>query len=294
MKRVKHIHILSPSGAIERNYVDDAAAVLRAAGFEVTLASHVYERYGRFAGTPEQRLEDINNALQDSSVDILLCSRGGYGMAQIVDKIRLPQTHCPLVVGFSDITCFHNLFGTRNIPSLHALMTKHIATLPADAPALTGLFSVLADQPVRYLIPPCSLNRAGRAEGFLRGGNLSVLYGLQGTPYAVQKGGILFIEDIAERHYHIDRMMQNLRLSGVLANLSGLVVGRFADCDDDPLMQQTVRETVLQSVAEYDYPVVFDFPAGHIECNLPLVLNHPCRLMVTDEEVLFEQPEIQI
>ncbi len=285
---------MSPSGAIDRQYVGDAAAVLRAAGFEVSLAPHVCELYGRFAGTPEQRLEDINNALQDPAVDILLCSRGGYGMAQIVDKIRLSQTHCPLVVGFSDITCFHNLLGIHNIPSLHAVMTRHIATLPADAPALTGFFSVLANRPVRYVIPSCSLNRVGRAEGLLHGGNLSVLYGLQATPYAVQKGGILFIEDIAERHYHIDRMMQNLRLSGVLANLSGLVVGQFTGCDDDPLMKQTLRETILQSVAGYDYPVVFDFPAGHVEYNLPLVLNHPCRLIVTDDEVLFEQPEIQI
>ncbi len=294
MKQAKHIHILSPSGAIERKYVDDAAAVLRAAGFRVSLAPHVYERCGRFAGTVEQRLEDVNTALQDSSVDILLCSRGGYGMAQIVDKIQLPQMHCPLVVGFSDITCFHNLLATRNIPSLHALMTRHIATLPADAPALTGLFSVLGNRPVRYIISPCSLNRVGQAEGMLRGGNLSVLYGLQGTPYAVQKGGILFIEDIAERHYHIDRMMQNLRLSGVLAHLSGLVVGQFSGCDDDPLMQQTVMETILQSVSCYGYPVVFNFPAGHVEDNMPLVLNHPCRLTVTDGEVLFEQPEIQI
>lgn len=294
METKKHIHIVSPSGVISRQFVEDAMKVLQFNGFQVTLAPHVFESYGRFAGTEQQRIEDINHALHDSTIDILLCSRGGYGMAQIIDKIDLPEGHIPLVVGFSDITCFHNLLGRTDTPSLHAIMTKHIATLPATAPAYTQFLSVLQGNPLQYTLPTHPLNRIGYAEDTLRGGNLSVLYGLQGTPYEIKKGGILFIEDIAERHYHIDRMLQNLRLSGVLAQLSGLIVGQFTDCDDDPLMKQTLYQTILRTVSEYRYPIVFNFPAGHTDHNMPLILNHPCRLSVTNNRVLFEQPNIQI
>ena len=121
------------------------------------------------------------------------------------------------------------------------------------------------------------LNRTGHAEGMLIGGNLSVLYGLQGTVYGLESvmenGPILLIEDIAERHYHIDRMIRNLRMSGVLAHLSGLIVGQFSDCEDDPLMQQTVYETIKEAVADYDYPLVFNAPVGHVEQNLPLWIH---------------------
>ncbi len=292
MEQKKRVHIVSPSGVVDRQYVIGAQMALQHHGFEVTLAPHVFEQHGRFAGTPEQRVNDINAALANKDIDILLCSRGGYGMAQIIDKIVIPEEHCPLVVGFSDITCLHNLLGTRDISSLHGLMTKHL-TVGSQA-SQDAFYSLLDGQDVRYTLPPHRLNRWGKAQGLLRGGNLSVLYGLQGTPYAVQKGGILFIEDIAERHYHIDRMMQNLRMSGVLASLSGLIVGQFTDCDDDPLMGQTVQETILQAVAEYDYPVAFNFPAGHDDYNLSLLMNHPCCLTVENDKVLVEQKGIKI
>lgn len=292
--RKKHIQIVSPSGVVCRDYVEGAAEVLRGKGYEVTIAPHAYSRYGRFAGTVEERLADINAALSDPSTDILLCSRGGYGMAQLVDRIVLPTGHCPLVVGFSDITCFHNLLGRRDIASLHGLMTKHLSSLPQEDRSMVAFFDVLEGKGIDYRLPPHRLNRLGSAEGVLRGGNLSVLYGSQGTPYALRRGGILFIEDIGERHYHIDRMLQNLRLSGVLSELSGLLVGQFTDCDDDPTMCRTVQETIRDMVEGYDYPVVFDFPAGHTDYNLPLLLNHRCCLRVGEDEVRLEQEGVNV
>ncbi len=293
-KKKKHIHIVSPAGVVCRDYVDGAVRVLQGMGYEVTVAPHVYDHCGRFAGTVEERLADINAALSDRTIDILLCSRGGYGMAQLVDKIVIPTGHCPLVVGFSDVTCFHNLLGSRDIASLHGLMTKHISGLPLDDRSMIAFCDILEGKGIDYRLPPHRLNRSGSTEGVLRGGNLSVLYGLQGTPYALRRGGILFIEDIGERQYHIDRMLQNLRLSGVLSELSGLVVGQFTDCEEDPTMCSTVQETIRDMVEEYDYPVVFDFPAGHTDRNLPLLLNHRCRLEVGRDEVWLVQKGVNV
>lgn len=288
-----HIRILSPSGAIEPHYIDRAAEVLGRWGHSVTVATHAKARYGRFAGTENERLEDLNAAIADSAVDAVLCSRGGYGLAQIIDRIDLPQGCRKLFIGFSDITCLHNLCATRGIPSVHSIMCKHLATLPETSRPVQQLKALLGGAPLHYTMPAHPLSQQGRAEGMLRGGNLSVLYGLQATPYAaIPNGSILFIEDIGERHYHIDRMMQNLRLSGVLARLNGLVVGQFADCDDDPLMQQTLLQTILAAVSGYRYPVLFGFPAGHVKHNMPLLLNHPCTIQTTGDTAVFTQPPL--
>ena len=136
-------------------------------------------------------------------------------------------------------------------------------------------------------MPLSPLNRSGEAKGPLIGGNLSVLYGLQGTPYGLNniinqcsEPPILFIEDICERHYHIDRMLHNLRMSGVFDRIGGLLVGQFTDCNDDPMMGCTLMDTIRQAVAGYDFPVLFDYPAGHISSNYPLLLSTEYRLSV--------------
>jgi muramoyltetrapeptide carboxypeptidase len=183
-------------------------------------------------------------------------------------------------------------------PTIHGIMCKHIATLPEDSEPLATLRKALCGEPLEYRWPAHPLNRSGRAEGMLIGGNLSVLYGLQGTRFALSNfcsplskhtKPLLLIEDICERHYHIDRMMRNLRLSGVLANLSGLIVGQFSDCEDDPSMGCTVYETIKEAVADYDYPVLFDAPIGHVERNLPLWLGVPTQLTVTTENTSVRQ-----
>jgi muramoyltetrapeptide carboxypeptidase len=136
------------------------------------------------------------------------------------------------------------------------------------------LRKALSGETLEYRWDSHPLNREGKACGPIVGGNLSVLYGLQGTPFSLSKLSYLFpillIEDIGERHYHIDRMIRNLQMSGVLAHLSGLIVGQFSDCEDDPLMQQTVYETIKEAVADYNYPLIFNAPVGHVEHNLPL------------------------
>jgi muramoyltetrapeptide carboxypeptidase len=271
---MKHIRIISPSGVIAPPFIDGATSRLRAWGYKVSEGAHARDAHGRFAGTDEERLADLNEALQDDSVDMILCSRGGYGMQRIIDKVA--EIKKP-IIGFSDITALHQLSGIGHQPSLHGIMCKHIATLPEDSEPMVALRKLLNGEPIEYRWENHPLNRPGQAFAPIVGGNLSVLYGLQGTPYGLSQLSyqfpILLIEDIAERHYHIDRMIRNLRLSGVLAHLSGLIVGQFSDCEDDELMGQSIYETIKEAVADYDYPVLFNAPIGHVEHNVPLWLH---------------------
>ena len=270
------IRIISPSGAIDPAYIDGAATRLRAWGYIVSEGAHARDTWGRFAGTDNDRLADLVEALNDPSVDMILCARGGYGLQRIID--RVPAITKP-IIGFSDITALHQRSAISGQPSLHGIMCKHIATLPEDSEPILALRQALAGESLTYRWDSHPLNRYGDASAPLIGGNLSVLYGLQGTPFSITNyqspitnyhKPILLIEDICERHYHIDRMMRNLRMSGALARLSGLIIGQFTDCEDDPLMQQSVYETIKEAVADYDYPLVFNAPIGHVEHNLPL------------------------
>lgn len=272
---MKHIRIISPSGAIEPDFINLAKKRLQSWGFQVSIGQHAFDACGRFAGSPDHRLADLNDAFADPSVDIILCSRGGYGLQQILDRIVLPsraKSDWPLVVGFSDITALHALMSLHGVPSLHASMCKALATLPDDSSALLSLRDVLQG---RKISSPSPIN--GRK---VIGGNLSVLYGLQGTPYALnaiidhcEEPPVLLIEDIGEQHYHIDRMLNNLRLCGVLSRLSGVIVGQFTDCDDDPKMECTLQETILQTFREYNYPIVWNAPYGHEDDNQPIYLS---------------------
>lgn len=293
---MKSIRIISPSGVIEPSYIDGAHARLRAWGYKVSEGAHARNAYGRFAGTDEERLSDLIDALNDPTVDIILCSRGGYGLQRIID--RVPPITKP-IIGFSDITALHQLSALSHQPSVHGIMCKHITTLPEESEPIQAMKKLLSCETMEYRWTAHPLNRKGNASAPIIGGNLSVLYGLQGTPYGLasvisnfkfqisnDQKPLLLIEDICERHYHIDRMIRNLRMSGVLENLSGLIVGQFTDCEDDELMNQSVYETIREAVEDYDYPVVFNAPVGHVEKNMPLWLGTTAYLSVTPEGAL--------
>ncbi len=287
--KIERIRIVSPSGAIEPAFIDGATERLRGWGYEVTEGRHARDRWGRFAGTDEDRLADLIEALHDPSVDAILCSRGGYGLQRIID--RVPKITKP-IIGFSDITALHQLSAISNQPSVHGIMCKHIATLPEESEPIQALKRLLKGEAIEYRWESHPLNTPGKACAPIVGGNLSVLYGLQGTKFGLTQSAIrdqfpiLLIEDIGERHYHIDRMIRNLRMSGVLAHLSGLIVGQFSDCEDDPLMQQTVYETIKEVVADYNYPILFNAPFGHVEHNLPLWFERHASIDCGTESVL--------
>lgn len=282
------VRIVSPSGAIDSNLIEGAIKALESWGLVVTEGEYARNTYGRFAGTKEQRLSDLQAALDDSNVKAILCSRGGYGVAQVVDRIDFSSfsKHPKWLIGFSDITILHNALTLCDVASIHGIMAKQLSELPKESDQIQRLKGCLFGQLPSYSFASLNVNREGRGEGKLIGGNLSVLSGLIGTSFDLPyKGNILFIEEINEQSYHIDRMLQNLRLSGALDDLQGLVVGQFAGCDNDPLMMQTVYDTINEAVNGFCYPVCFEFPAGHVDYNLPLIMGEKVSLKVTANEV---------
>jgi muramoyltetrapeptide carboxypeptidase len=270
------VTIVSPSGAIDANYIDGAKRRLESWGFRVQVGDSAYEKYGRFGGTKEQRIADLQQALDDPDTKAILCSRGGYGIVQIVDKLDFTKfiSQPKWVMGFSDVTVLHGAIGRLGIPSLHCIMAKHLTELDPSSDPVIRLKDVLFGNLPEYKLNVNPLNSPGIATGKLIGGNMSVFMALKGTKYDLDfSGSILFLEEISEQPYHIDRMMHSLRISGALSQLAGLVVGQFTDCPEDAQMMKTVHEIILDSVADYGYPVCFDFPAGHVDYNLPLILG---------------------
>jgi len=282
------IRIVSPSGNIEPKYIVGAKKTLSSWGLNVTEGKFARTKYGRFAGTEAQRIADLQEALDDPSVNAILCSRGGYGVAQIIDKLDFSTfAKSPKwLIGFSDITILHNAISNLGVASIHGIMAKHLTQFSPNSIHVQKCREILFGQMPTYVVPKHRLNKVGIGQGKLIGGNLSVLIGLRGSQFDLDyKNNILFIEDIAERPYHIDRMMQNLRFSGALAQLSGLVVGQFSDCDEDPLMKKSVAQIIASAVSEYDYPVCFNFPAGHVDNNFPLKLGETVQFEVTKRAV---------
>ena len=284
LKPNDQIRIISPSGSIDTVYIDGAIHVLTGWGYKVTEGVYARSEYGRFAGTPEQRAADLQQAFDDPDVKAILCSRGGYGIAQIIDKIDFTGfvKYPKWLVGFSDITILHNAILNTGICSIHGVMAKQLTELPVESEQVNGLRKILKGKLPAYTLPGERHNRTGQATGKLIGGNLSVFMALRGSRFDMTyQDAILFIEDIGEKPYQIDRMIQNLRLSGILGQLSGLILGQFSDCDEDPLMMQSISGLILDAVKDYEYPVGFNFPAGHVDYNLPIILGANVTLRIT-------------
>lgn len=286
LKAGDKVAIISPAGNIEQKYIDGAVAVLQSWGLEPVVSQYACGEVGRYSGTAAQRAEDLQTAIDDKSIKAILCSRGGYGLIQIIDEIDFTEfeVHPKWLIGFSDVSILHAAASSIDVASIHSIMAKHLTELPADSEQVQSLKKILFGEMPNYTIPAHELNRKGKVHGQLVGGNLAVIFGLRGSHFDLDAyNQILFLEDVGEKPYQIDRMIQNLKISGTLENLSGLIVGQFSDYEEDPLMGKTVYELIAEAVADYDYPVCFNFPAGHVEYNLPLVLGTEVKLEVGDK-----------
>lgn len=278
------IAIVSPSGKIDKTFLKGAVERLKSWGFKVIMGKHAEGSSGNFSGTPKQRLADLQAAMNNDKVKAILCSRGGYGAIHLIDQIDFTafKKHPKWLIGYSDITLLHELFQYNGYLSLHSLMARHLTVESDDNLCTQYLKNILFGRMPDYTCKGHKLNKKGHAKGILRGGNLSVLYGLRGTKYDFPaEGTILFIEDIGERPYHIDRMMNNLKIGGILENISGLIVGQFTEYSEDPLFGKTVYEMIAEHVKEYNYPVCFNFPVGHVPLNLPMPCGAEVELNVT-------------
>lgn len=275
--------IISPSGPIDKMFLKESKKKLESWGLKVVTSKHANGSSGRFSGTEKQRLRDMQHAMDDENAKVIFCSRGGYGAVHLIDKIDFTafKKHPKWLVGYSDITLLHELFQYNGYASLHAPMSRHLAVEPEEDICIQFLKSTLFGSLPDYTWESHKLNRKGIARGVLRRGNLSVIYGIRGTCYDIPpEGTILFIEDIGERPYHIDRMMNNLKLGGIMEKISGLIVGQFTEYDEDTLMGKEVYERIAELVKDYDYPVCFNFPIGHDKLNYPLICGATAELNV--------------
>lgn len=272
------IGLISPAGKVNPDILPAITAALEKQGFTTITAPNALTSHFQFAATDELRLADLQWMMDNDAIDAILCLRGGYGTVRILDQIdqtRFKQNP-KWLIGFSDITALHALFQNKlNTVSIHGPMAKHIIDAEPGRADIEALWQMLRGDKMIYENAPNELNRLGRVTGRLIGGNLSLLYALRGTPYDIDPdGAILFIEDVSEYLYHLDRMMQNLKLSGLLKRLSGVIVGQFTDMkDNESPFGQSTYDIIAEALRDCTCPVVFNFPAGHCEPNYPLPLG---------------------
>lgn len=287
--------ILSPSGRIEPENVHDAATLLRAWGLVPEISRYALGTCGRYSGTVEERLADLQQAMDDPAVRLILCSRGGYGMVHLLPHLDFTRirSNPKWVVGYSDITALHTALQLQGIASLHGPMAKHLADEGEEDVAAEHLHDILFGKPLRYEIPVREyqpLNRAGRVTGRLFGGNLSVFSSLLGTKFAkIPRGGILFLEDVGEQPYKVDRMIHQLLLAGVFDRIGGMMVGHFTGYEEDTEMNSPLLQSLYEVVKNQGFPLCFGFPVGHVRENYPLVMGSNATLTVTESALRFSQ-----
>ena len=275
------IGIVAPARKIGRKELEPSFEIIRSNGFEVVYTNSLFLEDNQFAGNDNVRTDDLQQMLDDESIKAIMFARGGYGSVRIIDKIDFSKfvVKPKWLIGYSDITVFLNhVVRNLGIQTLHASMPVNFTENTKSA--LESLFNVIVGKLPNYEFEKYSLNRTGNAEGILTGGNLSVLYSLLGSAsFPKTDGSILFLEDLDEYLYHIDRMMMGLKRAGKLTNLAGLLVGGMSDMNDNAVpFGKTAEEIIWDTVNEYDYPVYIGFPAGHIKDNRALVMGGNVRL----------------
>ncbi len=282
------IGITCPAGYVSAARIAYAVTALQEKGYKVIVGDTVGSEYHYFSGNDDARLQDLQCMLDDDGIDAILMGRGGYGMSRIIDKLdftrfkQKPKWIC----GFSDITVLHNhIHATLGIATMHSPMCGAFKPETITTNYIHNFFDAISGKDLLYHSPASAFNRVGNTEAVLTGGNLAILAHLIGSASAVDTDGkFLFIEDIGEHLYNIDRLLLNLKRAGKFDELAGLIVGSFTELQDtERPFGQTVNEIIWDKVKEYDYPVCFDFPCGHQDVNFTLTLGMQHKLSVTRE-----------
>ncbi|HEY8401674.1 MAG TPA: LD-carboxypeptidase [Cytophagaceae bacterium] len=282
------VALIAPAKKFERNEISDGIKTLQSWGLEVVEGKNIYKGYHQFSANDDERLEDLQNALDDPSIKAIFAVRGGYGTSRIIDKLSFKKfkEQPKWIIGYSDITVLHTHLNRRKYATLHSIMPLTFGQKDSKE-SVNLLKKVLFGENLEYKLNNHPLNREGKTKGEIVGGNLSILNTVIGTRSEIKtKGKILFLEDIGEYLYHLDRMMVHLKRSGKLEKLSGLIVGHFTDIKDgsEPF-GKSAYEIIQDAVEEYDYPVCFGFPAGHEPVNHPLIFGQKAKLIVSKKEV---------
>ncbi|HOZ86374.1 MAG TPA: LD-carboxypeptidase [Bacteroidia bacterium] len=280
--------IIATARKISDEELNPTINILNSWGLRAELAPNLFKSHHQFSGSDEERTEDLQWALNHKTAKAILIARGGYGTLRIIDNVDFTEfkKNPKWLIGYSDVTVLHSHLQSIGIVSLHATMPVNFLK---HEDATLSIRQLLFNEQIDYAIPCHPLNKPGKAEAEVIGGNLSLLYALSGSASEVDfTNKILFIEDLDEFLYHIDRMMLQLKRSGKLKNLAGLIVGGMSEMKDNSIsFGKNAEEIIHDAVSEYNYPVCFNFPAGHIDENMALYLGKPGHLEVTKNNVKF-------
>lgn len=281
------VAIVAPSGVLKNKgrEMDQAVMLLKSWGLVPLISKHVFNQYGHFAGTDEDRCQDLQNALDHPHVKAIWCARGGYGTVRILDKLDYTKfkKKPKWLIGYSDITALHNQIHNEGYESIHALMcTSLTEDLDAIKDNIQSLKDALFGKSLHYSFRSSSYNRTGQITAPLVGGNLTMLHTMLGSKTSIDTTGkILFFEEIGEYAYHIDRMLQSLKRAGYFNGLKGIMVGDISKVRKNTTeFGRTIEEIILDSVAEFDFPVAFNVPVGHEDNNRALILGRSVELTV--------------
>lgn len=294
LKKGDTIGIVCPAGYMPLEKADTCIDTLQQWGYKVKTGKTLGNQFHYFSGTDEERAADLQAMMDDDSVKAILCGRGGYGMSRIIDRLDFKRfkKKPKWLIGFSDITVLHaHIYRQFKIATMHAPMAAAFNDGGADNEYVLSLRKALKGDPSKYTCGPHAFNRAGKANAELIGGNLSLVAHIIGTPSAFDaKGKILFLEDIGEYIYNVDRMMLQLKRSGMLSQLAGLVIGGFTDMKDTTIPFGTdVLSAIHSHIKEYNYPVCFDFPVSHDTDNVALKVGVMHELVVAKNKTSLKE-----
>ncbi|MFC2107188.1 LD-carboxypeptidase [Bacteroidota bacterium] len=286
LKKGETVGIISTARKVDKDYIDLAVDVFSGWGLKVKLGENLFNEDNQFAGSDAERAFDLQKMLDDKEVKAIVCAKGGYGTVRIIDQIDFTTflENPKWILGFSDMTVLHShIHSNFGIETMHGPIPSTFAGLTEEA--LLSVKNALFGKELSYTIASDNLNTDGTSKGILVGGNLSILYSLLGSISDIDTDGkILFLEDLDEYLYHVDRMMMALKRAGKLSNLAGLIVGGMTDMNDNSTkFGKNAYEIIIDAVGEYKYPVIFSFPAGHFSDNRVLILGRECEMIVSND-----------
>jgi len=295
------IGITCPSGFITEKEIQPAVEQIQSWGYKIKVGATVGKRDFSFGGTDEERTKDFQGMIDDTGVKAILCARGGYGVVRIIDQIDFSsfKKHPKWVIGFSDITVFHSHLHTQfGVATIHSKMCNSfpddwLKAEPIQVETILSLKKALSGEMMGYECQPDTRNREGMADGQLVGGNLTMIATLSATDSDIStEGKILFVEDVGEALYNIDRLFCHLKRTGKLSHLKALIIGGFTNIKPDTPEEtfgRTVQDIVWEKVKEYNYPVCFGFPVGHQRNNYALKCGVKHRLTVQSDKVVLQE-----
>ncbi|WP_394345712.1 S66 peptidase family protein [Cognatitamlana onchidii] len=289
------VAIIAPSGILRHRTreIEQAKTLLKSWGLHPILGKHVFSQNNHFAGTDDDRCEDFQKALDNPKVKAIWCARGGYGSVRILDHIDWTtfKENPKWVIGYSDITAIHNQIHNEGIESLHALMCVSLTQdLSEIESSLSSFKNTIFGKPLSYTLSGSTYNRTGIASGQLVGGNLTMLHTMLGSDSSINTNGkILFIEEIGEYKYHIDRMLQSLKRAGYFKDCQGVIVGDMSKLrKNTTLWGSSIEQLILDALSEYNFPIAFNMPAGHEKENNALILGRTIDLEVGKKETIIK------